>query len=104
MITTTESTEKQGRGVLTARIKEASKRLMGYEMTVRELRLMPHIQHTMVNTQKIDPQKCNGEERVILQKWRDAGYIEGGASGLQITKEFWSIINEIIYLGYVDLG
>jgi len=93
---------EQKRGQLTDRIKQKSKELLKYEITTTELRLMPYIQFTMVNNQKIEPIKINEEERKILSKWRELGYIEGGASGLSITKEFWDIINEIIFLGYVD--
>jgi len=92
----------QGRGQLTDRIKKKSKELLGYEIGVRELRLMPYIQYVMVNDQKLDPQKINQEEREILRKWKDAKHIEGGAAGLSITPEFWRIICEIIMLGYVD--
>lgn len=93
----------QRRGQLTDRIKKKSKELLGYEMGVTELRLMPYIQYAMTNEQKIDPQRCNQADREILQEWREAEYIEGGASGLNITKEFWDIICEIIFLGYVDI-
>lgn len=43
------------------------------------------------------------QKRDILQKWRDSGYIKGGASGLSITKEFWEILCNIVFLGYVDI-
>jgi hypothetical protein len=95
--------EKQSRGELTSRIKEKSIQLLGYEISVRELRLMPYIQYVMVNEQRISPQHINKEEREILAKWKKAGHIEGGASGLNITEEFWKIINELIFLGYVDI-
>lgn len=94
---------KQGRGQLTNRIKEKSKELLGYEINQKELRLMPYILFVMTDNQKIDPNKVNWDERMILRKWKDADYIEGGASGLSITKEFWDIICEIMFLGYVDL-
>lgn len=93
----------QLRGMLTDRIKQKSKELLGYEITQKELRFMPYILYQMMNEQKIDPNKINEEERNILSKWRKAGYIDGGASGLGITKQFWDIINEIVFLGYVDL-
>lgn len=96
------ATPIQKRGQLTPRIKEMSKALLGYEMDQTELRLMPYIMYVMVNEQKLDPNKINGDERKILAKWREAGHIEGGASGLQITHEFWNIICEIVRLGYVD--
>lgn len=95
--------ESQGRGQLTQRIKDKSKELLGYEIGVRELRLMPYIMYVMMNEQKINLNSINAEEREIVSKWREAGHIEGGASGLQITEEFWNIISEIVRLGYVDL-
>lgn len=94
----------QKRGMITARIKEKSIELLGYEIDQDELRLMPYILFTMLNTQRIDYNKINVEEREILRKWRELGYIGGGISGLGITKEFWDICNEIVFLGYVDLG
>ena len=55
------------------------------------------------NDQKIKPQHCNQADRDILRKWKVAGHIEGGMTGLAITKEFWDIICEIIFMGYVDI-
>jgi len=94
---------KQGRGELTDRIKTMSQGLLGYEMDQTELRLMPYIVYVMMNEQKIDPKKVNGAGRDILAKWRRAGHIEGGLSGLSITEEFWNILCEIVRLGYVDI-
>jgi len=96
--------EKQGRGCLTNRIKEKSKKLFHYEITEQELRLMVHIQYVMCNDQKIDPNKISSDERKILSEWRDREYIEGGVSGLSITKDFWDAICELIFLGYVDIN
>lgn len=97
------SEELQKRGALTNRIKKKSKELLGYEIGVTELRLMPYVLNVMMNAQRIEPRRCNQDDREILQKWRNAGHIEDGASGLQITEEFWNIICEIVRLGYVDL-
>lgn len=96
-------TERQLRGGLTKRIKNKSKELLGYEIGQTELRMMPYIMYVMTNDQKITISHRNQDDREILQKWRNAGHIEGGASGLQITEEFWNIICEIVRLGYVDL-
>jgi hypothetical protein len=93
----------QKRGQLTNRIQNKSKELLGYEISQIELRLMVHIQYLMVNEQKIDPNKISLEERQVLSDWRKKGFIDGGASGLAITKEFWDAICEIVFLGYVDL-
>jgi hypothetical protein len=93
-----------GRGALTPEIRARSKELLGYEIDKTELRLMPYIQFTMMNEQRLDPRKISGEERDVLQRWREAGHIEGGASGLAITREFWDIINDLLFMGYVSHG
>lgn len=94
---------KQTRGQLTEQIKQKSVEVLGYEISLRELRLMPYISYTMLNDRRIDPNKINREERRVLSQWREKGYIEGGAAGIQITKEFWDAVHEILFLGYVDI-
>ena len=89
------------RGLLTKAVQHAALAQLGREITRTELRLMPYIQFTMVNNQRIDPNKVNHDERGVLQMWRDEEYIEGGAGGLAITKEFWDAINEILWVAYV---
>ncbi len=91
------------RGQLTDEIKTRSKELLSYEIDQKELRLMPYILTVMINEQKIDPRRMDHEERLILSKWREAGHIEGGASQMGITVEFWNIICEIVRMGYVDI-
>lgn len=92
------------RGVLTKEIKVTSKKLLGYAITQKELRLMVYVQYVMCNEQVIDVRRINNEERKILSTWRTKKFIEGGASGLAITKEFWDAICELIWLGYVVGG
>lgn len=91
------------RGRLTQQIRNYSRQKMGYELDTTELRLMPYILTVMMNEQKIDPAKCNRADRYILLKWRDIGYIEGSASGLNISREFWDILCEVVFMGYVDI-
>ena len=92
-----------GRGQLTEEIKVKSKELLGYEIDIAELRLMPYIMYVMQNNRKIDPAKCNQRDRNVLKKWRKKEHIEGGASGLAITKEFWNILCEMVFMGYVNI-
>lgn len=96
-------TIEQNRGQLTQRIKDKSHELLGYEINQIELRLMPYIQYVMVNNQRINTSQINSGEREIVSKWRKAGHLEGGAMDMRITREFWDIMNEILFLGYVDL-
>ena len=95
---------KQGRGELTDRIKKQSKKLLGYEIDVKELRFMAYFHYTMVNTQKVDPVHMDAEEILILDKWLKADRISTEGPKLICTKEFWDALGEIIYLGYVDLS
>lgn len=90
------------RGVLTDEIVETARTLLSIELTQEELRLMPYIQYLMTNEQKIDPRRINESEREILSRWKKKGWIEGGASGLSISKDFWEAINALLWLGYVD--
>ena len=94
----------QNRGQLTDRTIAKSKELLGYEIEVNELRLMAYVDYIMKNEQRLDPGKVSKGEREILGKWRLVGYIEGGASGMSITKQFYDILCEILWLGYVDLS
>ena len=94
----------QTRGQLTQRIIDKSKELLGYEIDVREFRLMPYLQYCLVNSMDLDPNKITSVEREILSKWKKAGHVSGGAMDLAITETFWGIMCELIWLGYVDLS
>ncbi len=92
---------KKGRGVLTDKVNNIAKTMIGREISRTELRLIPYIQYVMVNEQKLDIAKIKSDEREILSKWRTEGFIEGGASGLAITKEFWNFMCEILFEAYI---
>jgi len=89
------------RGMLTEEVNKIAEDIIHRKITQVELRLMPYIQYVMLNEQIIEPIKLNSDERNILQKWRDEGFIEGGASGLSITKDFYDFICEILFEAYV---
>lgn len=90
------------RGALTQDIKDEAFKFFGYEITQQELRLLPYLQSVMMNDQRLDPRRINEDEREILSKWRKLGYLDGGASEMTITKEFWDVMHEILWLGYVN--
>ena len=94
-----------GRGMITPEIQDKAMELMGLPIGQVELRLMPYLHYCVVNQQPMDPNKMNGDERSILSRWRERGWLEGGASagGPQITREFYDILNEIIWMGYIDI-
>lgn len=90
-----------GRGQLNDEVQNLAKKFLGREMSTTELRLIPYVQYVMVNEQRIDIRKCNQDDREILQLWKEAGHIEGGASGLSITKDFWDFMCEVLFITYV---
>lgn len=100
---------QQGRGELTDRIKRKSEELLGYEISVGELRLMPYVQYCVVNQQalSINPRGhrlVTEEEAELLRFWLDTGYIVSTLDSKAIvTKEFWDAMSELIWLGYADL-
>jgi len=101
---------EQKRGQLTQRVKDKSKELLGYEITRDELRLMPYLQNVIMNKQYMKPEHINQEDREILSDWHKKKYIDRYSTAepehriqIEITKEFWDIINEILYLAYVNI-
>lgn len=89
------------RGELTPIVREFMEKFLGRETSVRELRLIPYICYEAVNSQKIDPVRINQEERDVLRLWKNAGYFEGGMSGIAITREFWDFMQSVQWLAYV---
>lgn len=92
------------RGAITPMIQQIARDKIGRDISQAELRLIPYVQYVMLNGQHLDPRKINQEEREILSKWRKAGYVEGGASGMSISKDFYDFMCEILWEGYVVGG
>jgi hypothetical protein len=90
------------RGILSVAVQEIAKKKLNREITLSELRLLPYIQYVMMNEQKLEICKINQEERNILKIWKEEGHIEGGATGLSITKYFWDFLCEVLFIAYVE--
>ena len=99
-----EQGERIMRGMLTKEINKIAVKMIGRKINQKELRLIPYIQYIMMNNQKLEINKINSEERDILKKWKEENFIEGGASGLSITKDFWNFMCEILFESYVKGG
>lgn len=96
-----KDSEEIGRGMLTTDVNEIAKLMIGRKISERELRLIPYIQYVMCNDRKLKIELINQEDRKILEKWKNEGHIQGGASGLAVTKQFWDFMCEILFLAYV---
>ena len=92
----------KGRGFLSERAKKKSKEFFGYEIDKQELRLISYVQYIMVNTQNVDIRHINPEEMAILRKWHDTGYITLSGSNISVSKNFWDMMCEILWVAYVD--
>jgi len=90
-----------GRGEITDTVREMAKEFLGRGINVRELRLYPYLDFTMKNSQKLEINRVSKDERRILQILREEGHIEGGASGLTMTWEFYEYINRVLWVSYV---
>lgn len=93
--------ESVGRGLLTTDINKVAVMMIGREITQTELHLIPYVHYVMVNDRKLKIPLIRDGEREILRQWKEQGHIEGGASGLAITKQWWDFMCEVIFLGYV---
>lgn len=89
------------RGMLTDEVKIKSLELLGYEISLLELRLLPYAMYLGVNNLGIDPRKVNDKERKILAEWNKKGFIESSINNLSISKEFYDIANELIFIAYI---
>lgn len=94
--------EIPSRGAISPAIQQRWQEFFGTEVTVRGLRLLPYIDYVMKNDRRLDPNHINQEEREILSAWRKTGHVDGGASGMSVTKEFYDFMQEILWLGYVN--
>lgn len=74
-----------------------------YNFTQEEVRLIPYLQYCCINNMKLDPNKIYPEEREIISKWRQKGYIDGGASEIVcVSKEFWDIMSNVLWESYAN--
>ena len=88
------------RGKLTDEVKALSKELFGYEITVRELRLLPYILNCLVDNSNIDPAHINAEERKWFAKWRKEERMFTPSTALTVSPDFYDTICKILKVGY----
>lgn len=88
------------RGRLTDEVKELSMELLGYEITVRGLRLLPYIMLCLTDNINIDIARVSNEERAILLQWKKEGRLLDPASNFSVSSEFYDIICKLLKIGY----
>jgi len=97
-------TEVQKRGQLTEKVQKRAEELLDRKITRTELRMMPYTQYVMMNEQRYNRANVNEDDKAVMQLWEREGHIKRNAFfSLEVTKEFWDIINEILWIAYVDI-
>jgi len=89
------------RGQLTEELKAKSLELLGYEINQTELRLLPYLLYCLLNKLAIDYAKVNRAELDILNKWIDMEFIHLHHTGVMVSKAFYDIANELLFIGYI---
>ncbi|WP_373766346.1 hypothetical protein [Glaesserella sp.] len=89
------------RGQLTEQIKQKSQDLLGYEITQKELRLIPYVLYCVMNASSIERARVNKEEFEILDQWEAKGFIQRNRTHLKISKSFYDASNELLWFSYI---
>ena len=92
-----------GRGKLTEKATKIAKDFLGRDIDVTELRLYSYLDYTIKNSQKLKPEHINSNDRKILSNLKEEKHIEGGVTGLSMTREFYDYIQDILFETYVDI-
>lgn len=90
------------RGVVTEEIKIKAASYFPDDITIKELRLIPYIVYAAQNERRIDFKKINVEEKEILDAWEEAGWIKNYHVKIEIRKDFWDFMSDMIYMAYVN--
>ncbi|PHQ89530.1 MAG: hypothetical protein COB42_06815 [Sulfurimonas sp.] len=90
------------RGRLTEEVTKRAKELLGREISLRELRLMPYIDFILKNGQKIPFNKISEEEKKIIERWEEEGFIKMDGISISVTEKFYNAMSSILWIAYVD--
>lgn len=91
------------RGVITDKIIEKSKLLLGREITQKELRLYPYIDYSIKNScQGWSYDKMDLEEIEILNKLYDENHLIYSPEKVIVSRKFYDFLQDILAESYVD--
>lgn len=98
---------KPRRGMVTDRAAAYYLAAVERELTVKELRLLPLINDTVLNSGKLPVRQVNAEEVAILKALSKAGWIVFqrdeiliGGYTLAISPAYWQHMNYVLFLTY----
>lgn len=94
--------EDKRRGVLTGEAAIMGEAVLGHELTVAELRLIPYVQSCAVDQMRIDRARVNAEEKAILKDWTERGLCRCYPWNVEVapTREFWQFMCDVLFEAY----
>ena len=93
---------KKNRGALTPEVQELATALLGREINVRELRLMPYFIHLGMNGSIIARERLFEGDREVIDTWNKEGRVACKVGDIpKISPEFWIIMAKIVHKSYV---
>jgi len=90
------------RGSITNDIQEKAIELLGREISIAEFRLMPYIQYILMNNKQLDDALINEQEWSVIESWVKDGYMTTCGFPVAVTKKFWDIMSELLWMGYAS--
>ena len=90
-----------GRGQLTPEVQAKAVELLGRKVTLKELKLMRDYQRALLDVSYFDRRPRSGEDCEVLDLWESEGCVVDMPSEVMVTKDFWDVIHEILFLAYV---
>lgn len=95
---------EKNRGILTENIKEKALQFLKREISQKELRLYPYIDHAIKNG-CVDwsfYSRMDLEELNILSRLEDEGHLIYSSEKIIVSKAFYDFMQEMLALGYVE--
>lgn len=93
---------KKNRGALTSEVQELATALLGREINVRELRLMPYFIHLGMDGSIVSRERLFEGDREVMDIWNKEGRVICKVGDVpKISHEFWNIMAKIVHKSYV---
>lgn len=98
---------ENGRGTFTPKIHELSEKLLGRQMTITELRLLPYLDSCIkdfnILGNKLFGPKVNDDEIEFIHWLEEQGHVLWQGDKIMVTKEFYDFMKEVLWESYVEL-
>lgn len=98
---------ENGRGTFTPKVHELSEKLLGRQMTITELRLLPYLDNCIKDFNILKDthfrSKVSDDEIEFIHWLEEQGHVLWQADKIMVTKEFYDFMKEVLWESYVEL-